>query len=98
MKILFINTCNGFEAKDPIVDLVEFKIDNITTPEAFCNTLKKLENSQIGVGSRGGHLNDLLTDIRKLGILYDIQVSGRKSFIDQRIDDYWEYNLISGNH
>lgn len=87
-KILFLDDCNMFEAKNPLAFLVE--VPN----EISVSTLHILEKSQIGVYHRGGEWKEIMEDGR---IDYKLISEGRKS--DYTENDYnEEYKLISGNY
>jgi hypothetical protein len=87
MRVLFIDDCNMFEAKNPHACLV----DVFNTSELI---MKSLEKSQIGVYRRGGRWEEIMKDGK---IEFNLISSGRKS--NYKAEDYdLEYELISGNY
>ena len=88
MKILFLDDCNMFEGHNPLAYLVEIP-DTINI-----SILHILEESQVGVGRRGGKWKEIMEDGK---IEHKLISSGRK--LDYSEKDYdEEYRLISGNY
>ena len=87
-KILFLDDCNMFEGRNPRTYLVEI-------PQEINNSiLHILENSQRGVGHRGGKWQEIMTDGK---IEYKLLSSGKRSDYTEKDYDE-EYRLISGNY
>lgn len=87
-RILFLDDCNMFEARNPIADLVEIQDETSTS------TLRVLEDSQRGVYRRGGKWREIMEDGK---IKHAVVSSGRES--DYSEGDYDEkYRVVSGNY
>lgn len=87
-RILFLDDCNMFEARDPLAYLVE--VSEYTSTSVF----RVLEESQIGVYRIGGKWEEIMKDG---GIEHKLISKGRKS--KYKKSDYDEdYILISGNY
>lgn len=87
-RILFIDTCNSFEAQDPIAFLVEIP-SHITQAQLYA-----LEIKQPGAYRIGGKWKDIMID----GSIEHTFISqGRKSdYTPDRYDE--EYQVITGNY
>ena len=87
MKILFLDTVNGYESTNPIATLVD--VTNTTLEQIKC-----LEKCQDGVYRNGGNLNKILL----MGnIPHTILSKGVE--LDYEPSEYdYKYQLISGNY
>lgn len=87
MRFLFIDDCNGYEAKDPRCALVDVY-------HTETRIMKALEASQVGAGRMGGSWKKIMEDGN---IMHEIVETGPYSTLRNKNYDE-EYRLISGNY